>query len=225
MRALIIDDDPVIRVQLAEHLKALHFAVDTSGDGTQGSYLARTADYDIIILDYMLPEKQGPAVCQEIRRVGRTVPILMLSALSDSWRKVEMLNHGADDYLVKPFSTEELSARIRALLRRPRKLESEVFTIDDLRIDTRQQTVRRGSRGIYLTRKEFMLLEYLMRNQGAVLSRGMILEHVWDAANDPFSNTIESHVMTLRKKLEGPDSLKLIHTIPGRGYKLDISPY
>lgn len=223
MRALVIDDEPEIRVQLVEHLKALHFAVDTAKDGTEGSYLARTNDYDLIILDYMLPEKQGPAVCQEIRRVGRDAPILVLSVLSESWRKVELLNYGADDYLIKPFSTEELSARIRALLRRPRKLESEVYTIDDLIVDTRQQTVRRSGRGIYLTRKEFTLLEYLIRNQGAVLSRGMILEHVWDMASDPFTNTIESHIMTLRKKIEGADKLKLIHTVPGRGYKLDIS--
>lgn len=225
MRVLIIDDEPAIRVQLSEHLRALHFAVDTASDGSEGSYLARTNDYDLIILDYMLPEKQGPVVCQEIRRVGRTVPILVLSVLSESWRKVELLDHGADDYLIKPFSTEELSARIRALLRRPRKIESDILSIDDLTLDTRRQTVRRGNRGIYLTRKEFMLLEYFLRNQGAVLSRGMILEHVWDMGSDPFSNTIESHVMTLRKKIENPEKSKLIHTIPGRGYKLDTNAY
>lgn len=225
MRVLIIEDDEAIRRQLVDQLRALSFAADTAADGSEGSYLARTNDYDLIILDNMLPEKQGPLVCQEIRRVGKTVPILILSVLSDTWRKVQLLDYGADDYLIKPFSAEELAARVRALLRRPAAIQSDVLTVEDLTLDTRQQRVARAGKGIYLTRKEFTLLEYLMRNQGTVLSRGMIIEHVWDMTSDPFSNTIESHIMSLRKKIEGPDRLKLIHTVPGRGYKIDTSAF
>jgi len=210
---------------LAENMRAQCFAVDTASDGTEGSYLARTNSYDIIILDNMLPEKSGTVVCQEIRRTGHTVPIIILSVLGDTWRKVELLNSGADDYMIKPFSIEELMARIRALLRRPAEMEGDVLAIDNLTIDTKQQSVKRDGKGIYLTRKEFMLMEYLVRNQGSVMSRGMIMEHVWDMMNDPFSNTIESHILSLRRKIDTPDQLKLIYTVPGRGYKVDLSQY
>lgn len=225
MRALVVDDEPGIRELLAQNLRTQCFAVDTASDGTEGSYLARTNEYDIIILDNMLPEKTGGTVCQEIRRIGRTTPILILSVLSDSWQKVELLNAGADDYLVKPFSFDELSARIRALLRRPNDIENDILVFDTLVLDTKLQSVRRGDVKIYLTRKEFTLLEYFMRNPGTVLSRAKIMEHVWDMESDPFSNTIESHIRGLRKKLHVPDELALIFTVPGRGYKLDLSPY
>jgi len=225
MRVLIIEDEEGVRKMLAENMRAQCFAVDTASDGTEGSYLARTNSYDIIILDNMLPEKSGTVVCQEIRRTGHTVPIIILSVLGDTWRKVELLNSGADDYMIKPFSIEELMARIRALLRRPAEMEGDVLAIDNLTIDTKQQSVKRDGKGIYLTRKEFMLMEYLVRNQGSVMSRGMIMEHVWDMMNDPFSNTIESHILSLRRKIDTPDQLKLIYTVPGRGYKVDLSQY
>jgi DNA-binding response OmpR family regulator len=225
MRALIVDDEKNIREFLSEGLRAECFAVDTAEDGTEGSYLARTNEYDIIILDNMLPEKTGGVICQEIRKTGRSVPIIILSVLSDTWRKVDLLNAGADDYLIKPFSFDELMARIRALMRRPRELAGDILKLDTLTIDTKQQRVNRAGIGAYLTKKEYMLLEYLMRNQGCVLSRGMIMEHVWDITNDPFSNTIESHILGLRKKIEGPQHLKLIYTVPGRGYKLDTTQY
>lgn len=225
MRLLIVDDEESVREALAENLRMQCFVVDTAKDGTEGSYLARTNAYDLVILDNMLPEKSGLTVCQEIRKTGHMMPILMLSVLSDTWRKVELLNHGADDYLLKPFSFEELAARIRALLRRPAALESDVLCIDDLSLDTKRQAVRRGEKGIYLTRKEFTLLEYLMRNQGTVLSRGMIMEHVWDMSSDPFSNTIESHILSLRKKVDNVPERKLIYTVPGRGYKIDTGAY
>ncbi|MEO5646135.1 MAG: response regulator transcription factor [Candidatus Paceibacterota bacterium] len=222
MRALIVEDERGVRDMLAENLRAHCFAVDTAEDGTEGSYLARTNEYDIIILDNMLPEKSGGSVCQEIRRTGRAVPILILSVLSDSWRKVELLNSGADDYMIKPFSVDELMARIRALMRRPAQLEGDILTIDDLELDTKKQTVRRDGISKNLTRKEFTLLEYLMRNKGSVLSRGMIMEHVWDMTSDPFSNTIESHILSLRRKIEPGKSKKLIYTVSGRGYKIDM---
>lgn len=225
MRALVVDDEVELRETLAENLRDECFAVDTASDGTEGSYMARTNDYDIILLDNMLPEKSGTTICMEVRRTGRTVPILMLSVLSDSWQKVTLLNAGADDYLSKPYSFDELMARIRALLRRPSNLVGDVLTVDDLTLDVKQQSVKRAERGVYLTRKEFTLLAYMMRHQGTVLSRGMIMEHVWDMVSDPFSNTIESHIRGLRKKVERPGLRKLIHTVPGRGYKLDLEPY
>lgn len=225
MRALVVDDEPNIREMLAQNLRTQCFAVDTASDGSEGSYLARTNEYDIIILDNMLPEKTGAMVCQEIRRAGKNTPILILSVLSDSWQKVELLNAGADDYLVKPYSFDELLARMRALLRRPDELEREILIFDSLVLNTRQQSVQRSGVHIYLTRKEFTLLEYLMRSPGTVLSRGKIMEHVWDMESDPFSNTIESHIRGLRKKLHIGDEVKLIYTVPGRGYKIDLSPY
>jgi DNA-binding response OmpR family regulator len=225
MRALVVDDEKDLREMLADHLRSECFAVDTAADGTEGSYMARTNDYDIVILDNMLPEKAGTTVCIEIRRTGRTVPILMLSVLGDSWQKVQLLNAGADDYLNKPYSFDELMARVRALLRRPTNLVGDVMTVNDLTLDVKQQSVKRGDRYIYLTRKEFMLLAYLMRHQGTVLTRGMIMEHVWDIVSDPFSNTIESHIRGLRKKLNSPGKKNLIHTVPGRGYRLDLEAY
>jgi len=224
MRALVVDDEPELRDLLAENLRTLCFAVDTAADGTEGSYLARTNEYDLILLDNMLPEKSGVAVCSDIRNVGKSVPIIILSVLTDSWRKVELLNAGADDYLVKPYSFNELSARIRAVMRRPSEVAGDVLEVADLTLDTKEQRVKRAGKNVHLTRKEFMLLEYLMRHNGTVLTRGMIMEHVWDMMNDPFSNTIESHIRGLRKKIEGPELQKLIYTVSGRGYKIDVEP-
>jgi DNA-binding response OmpR family regulator len=225
MRALVVDHDEIERDALAEKLRAEYFAVDATSDGMEGSYLARTNDYDIIVLDSVLPKKTGVVVCQEIRRANLSVPIIIISVLSDTSKKVDLFNAGADDYMIKPYSFLELMARIRALLRRPQNLEGDVLEIDTLILDTKLQSVRRADEGIYLTRKEYMLLEYLMRNRGCVLSRSMIMEHVWDMLMDPFSNTIESHMVSLRKKIDRPGHLKLIYTIPGRGYKVDISLY
>jgi DNA-binding response OmpR family regulator len=221
MRALVVDDEDDVRDAICRHLRSECFAVDAAADGTQGSYLARTNDYDIVILDNMLPGKAGLQVCEEIRRTGRTVPILVLSVLSDAKQKITLINAGADDYIIKPFSFEELMARIRALMRRPHKVHSDILTIDDLVIDIKQQKVKRGTKSIYLTRKEFMLLEYLMRNEGTVLSRGMIMEHVWDMSSDPFSNTIESHILSLRKKIGSNADNRIISTVPSRGYTID----
>jgi len=220
MRILVVDDEKKILNFLKLSLEAEYFIVDTAEDGEKGSYLARTNDYDLIILDNILPQKTGLQVCNDIRTKGKSTPILMLSIKSEVLSKVELLDAGADDYLTKPFSLEELLARIRALLRRPKQIEGEILRIDDLRLDTKSYTVKRGKKEVYLTRKEFALLEYLMKHQDIVLSRGMILEHVWDMNADPFSNTIESHILSLRRKIEFNSKRKLIHTVSGRGYKI-----
>ncbi len=220
MRILVIEDDAHIRDIVAQHLRDISFAVDTTDDGEEGSTLGRLNDYDIIITDYMLPKKDARQIIQEIRSHKKTTPILVLTVRSETSDKVELLDAGADDYLTKPFSLNELEARVRALLRRPKALSADTITLADLVINTRRQEVTCGKKSIYLTRKEFSLLEYLARNQGSVLSRGMIMEHVWDQDSDPFSNTIEAHILNLRKKL-GRGYQKMIHTVPGRGYKLD----
>lgn len=222
MRILVVEDEQAIVDFLKKSLEQECFVVDVARDGEQGAYLAKTNDYDAVILDYMLPKKNGKEVCKEIRDRGKTFPIIMLTVRGEVSDKVELLNLGADDYLVKPFSLEELLARVRALLRRPKKTETDMLTIDDLTLDSKKHTVKRGGKEVYLTRKEFMLLEYLMRNEGAVLSRGMILEHVWDMNADPFSNSIESHIASLRKKVDTKNE-KLIHTVPSRGYKIEAA--
>ncbi|KPJ56434.1 transcriptional regulator [Parcubacteria bacterium DG_74_2] len=220
MRILLVEDNKEIIKFLKPCLEAENFVVDAAEDGAKGSFLARTNDYDLIILDYVLPKKDGACVCQEIRSRGKNMPIIMLSVKSEIEDKVKLLNIGADDYLTKPFSFEELLARIKALLRRPEKIENDILMVDDLVLDKNKQMVTRGKKEIYLTRKEFALLEYLMKNQGIVLSRGMIMEHVWDMNIDPFSNTVETHILNLRRKIEPKNASQLIHTISGRGYRI-----
>lgn len=225
MRLLIIEDDLDTSEYLAERLKENCFAVDCAYDGSHGLQLAKTSDYDLILLDYALPKKDGITLCNEIRNQSnenrRHVPIIMISVTHDVENKVKALGRGIDDYVTKPFFFDELLARIHAILRRPKSMTHTQFELDDLTLDTSTQKVSRGSKSIYLTKKEFALLEYLMRNKGSVVSRGSITEHVWDMNIDPVSNTIEMHILNLRKKLELPKKKKLIHSIPGRGYKLD----
>lgn len=223
MRVLVIEDERKIGAFIKAGLSEKCYSVDLAADGERGSFLARTTEYDLVILDNILPKKAGLEICRDIRERGKTIPILMLSVRADTATKVELLNAGADDYLCKPFSLDELLARVNALLRRPPGLESDLVQLDDLKINAVSYAVARGGKRVYLTRKEFMLLAYLMRNRGTVVSRGMILEHVWDMEGDPFSNTIESHISSLRRKVDLPGRRKLIHTIPGRGYKADLS--
>lgn len=222
MRILVVEDQPELSKLIKERLETECFAVDAADDGQKGLFLGSTNEYDLIILDNNLPKKTGPEVCQELRKNGKTTPILILSVESDIPRKVELLDSGADDYMTKPFSFDELIARVRAMLRRPSALTKEVLTIDDLVVDTKKHLVRRGKKDIYLTKKEFMLLEYLMKNEGNVVCRASIMEHVWDMNRDLFSNTIETHILTLRKKVDTEEKRKLIHTVPGRGYKICI---
>lgn len=221
MRILVADDDREIRESLKANLQAECFIVDTAADGEEGSYLARTHSYDLLIIDNVMPRKSGYELCQEVRKHGKKMPIIVLSVQTGVDDKVELLNAGADDYLAKPFSYRELQSRIRAIMRRPHELSRPVLRVDDLILDTAKQRVRRGVKDVYLTRKEFALTEYLMRHSGAVVSRGMLMEHVWNDEIDPFSNTIEAHILNLRKKIDRISKKKLIHTVPGRGYKIE----
>ncbi len=219
MKLLIIEDDSSIRNVLRMSLENSCFAVDTAEDGDQGSYMARTNDYDLIILDNVLPKKLGKKVCQEIRESGKKTPIILLSMKSDILEKVSMLDAGADDYMTKPFSFEELLARIRALTRRPQNIIEQIFKVNDIELNSDRHIVLKSGIEIELTKKEFTLLEYLLQNKERVVTRGQILEHVWDINADPFSNTIESHIVNLRKKI-GDSNKRLIKNIPGRGYKI-----
>ena len=220
MRILVIEDNKQIARTLKASLTNECFAVDVAPDGEKGCFLALTNDYDLVILDYMMPKKDGREVCTTIRKEGKTMPIIILTVKSEIEDKVNLLNLGADDYLTKPYSFEELMARIKALLRRPLQIEPEILQINNLTLDTKKRLVKRAGKEIQLTRKEFMLLQYLMRNKGIILSRGMIMEHVWDMEQDLFSNTIEAHILALRKKLDRNHSQKLIQTISGMGYRM-----
>jgi len=221
MKILIIEDDPDLCDFLKSSFQADSSNVDTADNGSDGSYLARTNNYDVIILDHSLPKKNGAVVCEEIRTAGKTTPIIFLSIVADMHHKIDVLEKGADDYVTKPFSFDELRARVRSVTRRPHKIEGVILRVGDVVLDAEKQTVMRNGLGVYLTRKEFNLLEYLMRNQGVVLSRGMIMEHVWNADGDPFSNTIESHILNLRKKMNVGRRKEMIRNIPGRGYMID----
>lgn len=219
MRILIIEDNKDIHEMLRLGLETEMFWVDVAEDGESGSYIARTNDYDLIILDNMLPKKSGVDVCRDIRKAGKRTPIILLSVESDTEEKVKLLTAGADDYVTKPFSFKELLARIRALLRRPESNISEDLESGDLKLNSRTQQLKKNGKEIYLTRKEYSLLELLMRHRGEVVSRGTIMEHVWDLDGNPFSNTIETHVFNIRRKIEDKER-RLIWNVPGRGYKI-----
>jgi DNA-binding response OmpR family regulator len=221
MRILVIDDDPKISDFLKNNLETELFAVDVATDGEKGAYLGRCNDYDLIVLDNVLPKKNGLEVCKEIREKKKGVKIIMLSALSDVTTKVDLLDNGADDYLTKPFSFRELLSRVKALLRRPTVSTNEVIKIGDLVIDANNHEVTRGKKNIGLTRKEFMLLEYLAKNAGRTLTQIDIMEHVWDMELDSFSHTLKSHVRNLRAKIDGGRKTSIIQTVNGRGYKME----
>lgn len=221
MRVLIVDDDTEIRELLRKRLEHESFAVDTAGNGDRGSYLGRVNEYDLALVDRVMPGKCGPEVCKDIRDAGRTYPIIMLSVKADVEDRVEGLDVGADDYLAKPFSYRELRSRMQAVLRRPKPILKQVLEADDFKIDTATKRAFRDGRDLCLTRKEYALAEYLMLHRGAVVPRGVIMEHVWNDEVSPLSNTLEAHIMTLRKKVDRGSARKLIHTVPGRGYVID----
>lgn len=194
--------------------------MDDCYDGEEGLYYCMDAVYDCVILDWMLPKKDGIAVLQEVRQSGNNVPVLMLTAKDTVSNRVDGLDAGADDYLTKPFAYDELSARVRALLRRNMKEKQTVLQTADLSMDLAAHKVTRGEREILLTNKEFALLEYLMRNQGIVLTRSQIADHVWDYGFDYDSNVVDVYIRYLRNKLDKGYPTALIHTVRGYGYVL-----
>lgn len=224
MRILLVEDNADMREMLCTLLKRDHFAVDTAEDGLRAIYLAKIHEYDLIILDNMLPQKTGLEVCTELRQTGNHVPILLLSVRSDAAEKAKLIRGGADDYMSKPYSYEELLARVHALTRRSPVLETPKLEISNLVLDPNTCEVHLNEKELYLTNKEFSLLELLLKNKGRIVSRGNILEHVWDMQGDPFSKTIETHIVNLRRKIE-TGNRKLIHTIRGRGYKISESDF
>ncbi|MFA5127730.1 MAG: response regulator transcription factor [Patescibacteria group bacterium] len=220
MKILLVEDDKDILAFLRASLKTEGFVVDATDDGERGMEMARINSYDLIILDLNLPNKNGDEICRDIRGRGKTTPILMLSVQSSVSNKVDLLNSGADDYVCKPFSFEEVLARIKALLRRPAATYKETLTCADLVMDLNKRIVKRNGREINLTGKEFNLLEYLLRHKGEIVPKTAILENVWDSEVDLFSNAIETHVLNLRKKLNRASSDDLIKTVSGRGYRI-----
>lgn len=205
---------------LAKGLREETYAVDIAANGETALAQAFDNDYDLVILDVVLPGKNGFKVCRELRTNGLAIPVLMLTARDAVEDKIEGLDSGADDYLPKPFDFDELLARVRALLRRRPALYPEVITVGDLSVDTRARQISRAGHSIDLTAKEYALLEYLARRAGEVVSRADIAEHVWDESYDPFSKVIEVFIQRLRRKVDDGHALKLIHTRRGEGYML-----
>jgi len=220
MKILVVEDEERVAQFVQKGLKEEGHAVDVSHDGEEGGFLAEVNDYDLIILDLMLPKKNGIQVCRELRERGVATPVLMLTARDSVEDRVRGLDAGADDYLAKPFAFEELLARVRALLRRRSESKSPTLKIANLELDPMSRQVHRGGKPIRLTTKEYALLEYLMRNPKKVLSRTLIGEHVWDMNFDPESNVIDVYVSHLRAKVDKGFDVQLIHTIRGQGYLL-----
>ena len=221
MRILLIEDDIAISRLLKEGLEDESYAVDVAHDGSEGYRTAVADEYDVIILDIMLPGMNGYEVCRALRNDGNKTPILILTARDAERDIVEGLDTGADDYLAKPFSFDVLLARIRALLRRPNEKLEEILQVGDLKLDPSLKKVTRASQEINLTAKEYGVLEYLMRNKGKVLSKEQIISHVWDFDADVLPNNVELFIMFLRRKIDKPFKSKLIHTVSGFGYKLE----
>jgi two-component system copper resistance phosphate regulon response regulator CusR len=224
VRILLVEDETRVAGFIARGLRENAYAVDIAADGEQGLYLASVNQYDLVILDVLLPRKDGHAVCRELRGGGFRAPILMLTALDAVDDRVAGLDSGADDYLAKPFDFKELLARLRALLRRPRGLRTEALRVGDLVVNTASHAVTRGGKPVSLTAKEYALLEFLVLNRGRVVGRAQIAEHVWDENFDAFTNVIDVYIKRLRAKLEGGSGLRLIHTRRGAGYILSAKP-
>jgi two-component system copper resistance phosphate regulon response regulator CusR len=220
MRVLLVEDNPRMQASIEKGLREQGYAVAVCETGREGEETAMIETFDLLILDVMLPDRDGVEVCRNLRRRGVTTPILMLTALTGTDDKVKGLDAGADDYLGKPFEYSELQARVRALLRRGQAVESTRLGFADLRVDLATRQVKRGEKELKLTPKEFALLEYLLRHPERVLSRTEIGEHVWDMNFDPFSNVIDVYISMLRKKVDRGFDRPLIHTVVGTGYML-----
>ena len=224
MRLLLVEDDSRIARFVARGLQEQAYAVDVVASGDDALYQVEINDYDVIVLDVMIPGKDGFATCRSIRDLGKRMPILMLTARDAVEDRIRGLDSGADDYLTKPFEFGELLARLRALLRRPQDLRPARIVIGDLELDTASQTAKRGNHTISLTAKEYALLEFFARNVNRVIGRSEIAEHVWDESFDPFSNLIEVYVNRLRRKLGEANGQPLLQTRRGSGYMLTAPP-
>ncbi|MCI0485742.1 MAG: response regulator transcription factor [Blastocatellia bacterium] len=218
MRILLAEDEPRVARFIAKGLREQSYAVDLAPDGEEALYKASISEYDLIILDVMLPLKNGFHVCKELRDQSIRTPVLMLTARDAVEDRVIGLDFGADDYLCKPFDFKELLARVRALLRRAKELRPEILQAADLKLNTANHLVTRGDRKINLTAKEYALLEFFILREGKVVGRDEIAEHVWDENFDPFSNIIDVYVRRLRKKIDEGFDRPLIHTRRGEGY-------
>jgi two-component system copper resistance phosphate regulon response regulator CusR len=220
MRLLLVEDDPRIARLVAKGLREQAYAVDVATTGEDALYQVDINTYDLILLDVMIPAPDGFQVCRQIRASGKRMPILMLTARDAVDDRITGLDHGADDYLTKPFEFRELLARLRALLRRSVELRPPKITVGDMVLDTSAQSVVRAGRAIPLTAKEYALVEYLARNAGRVIGRAEIAEHVWDETFDPFSNLIEVYINRIRSKIDSGARKPLLHTRRGSGYVL-----
>ena len=223
MRMLLVEDEKKVSELVARALRAERYAVDVAEDGLRALELADAYEYDLIILDLMLPGVSGSEVLRRIRRKNQQVPILILTARDATEEKVQHFEAGADDYLTKPFAFAELSMRVKALLRRGPVTRASVLRVADLEVDRFSQQVRRAGRRIELTPKEYALLEYLAANPGRVFSRAMIIEHVWDQSFEGLTNIVDVYVRHLRSKVDDPFPVKLIRTVRGVGYGLTAS--
>jgi DNA-binding response OmpR family regulator len=221
MRLLLVEDSPRLQRSLGSALRKSGHVADIAGDGEKGLWLAESNDYDVIILDVMLPKRDGLSVLAELRRQGKKVHVLLLTARDTVPDRVQGLQSGADDYLVKPFALEELLARVQALGRRAYGTKQPRLQVGDLEIDTAARCARRAGQLVDLTAREYLLLEYLGRRRGQVVSRAEIEAHIYDEHVDPMSNVVDSAVCSLRKKLGAVDAPALIHTRRGLGYVLE----
>ncbi|HVB29264.1 MAG TPA: response regulator transcription factor [Terriglobia bacterium] len=220
MRILVAEDDRPVASFLKKGLEAEHYAVDIVPDGQEALYMAEEYDYDLLLLDLVLPKMDGLQVLRQIRTLKKNLPVLVLTGRARVEDRVKGLDLGADDYMTKPFAFRELTARVRALLRRGNAPTVFTLQVEDLEMNLVERTVRRGERKIELTPKEFALLEYLIRNQGRAVSRPMIIEHVWNFTFDTMTNVVDVYINYLRKKVDEGFEQKLIHTVRGVGYRM-----
>ncbi|MEJ2008480.1 MAG: response regulator transcription factor [Acidobacteriota bacterium] len=220
MRILVAEDDRPVASFLKKGLEAEHYAVDIVPDGQEALYMAEEYDYDLLLLDLVLPKMDGLQVLKQIRTQKKHLPVLVLTGRGQVEDRVKGLDFGADDYMTKPFAFRELTARVRALLRRGNGPSSFTIRVEDLEMNLVERAVRRGEKRIELTQKEFGLLEYLMRNAGRTVSRPMIIEHVWNFTFDTMTNVVDVYINYLRKKIDEGSGQKLIHTVRGVGYRI-----